>query len=178
MLAFLSPYTAALKIGAALALLLLIAAGVLAYNEHERGIGRATVQAAWDQANKVAFEARGKRIAEARKEEAALQAAADDRRRSEDVENKRMDARLVDNLAGLRDRPERPVVADKSDLHQPVAGPPTEGGGATGAGLYRDDAAFLTRFADLTQRVRNQLDSCYQQYGEAQRRLKAQGAGP
>lgn len=175
MLAFLSPYMAALKIGAALVLLVALAALALAYNEHERGIGRNEVQSAWDSANKVAFAARAQRIAEARKAEAALQVAADERRRTEDVENKRMDAHLVDNLAGLRDRPERPAAAGQPSVHQQATGPAPEGGGSTGAGLYRDDAEFLTRFADLAQRIRNQRDACYQQYGEAQRRLSAQG---
>lgn len=177
MFSFLNPYSAALKIGLAIALAVALGAAVLAYNSHERGIGRAEILAAWDHANKVAFEARDKRIAAAHKAEADLQSSANEDRRNNAKAEDELRARVTALTGELRERPSRPVAtAGRTDLHQQPPGPGPQAG-CTGAALYRDDANFLVGFAADSERITAQRDACYVQYGRAQAALKAQGQG-
>jgi hypothetical protein len=149
--------------------------GAYGYGEIDgEGRGGNRVQLAWDHADKVATAAREKRNAQVRAESAALQAAADERRRKEDERNKDRDRQLAAALDELRKRPQRPSPTDGGGAGAP--GAPPERGGCTGAGLYADDAMFLTRFADQAQRIRGQRDDFrlrYEQARDALARLKA-----
>ena len=139
--------------------------------------GADKVTAAWAQADKVATEARAKRIATARQAEATLQAAADEDRRKTDEKNKRLSARVAALADELRKRPERPAEPRPANVPQPAASAGAQGGGCTGAGLYRSDAMFLVGKSELYQRIRNQRDDCYAQYERAREALKQRAAG-
>lgn len=66
-----------------------------------------------------------------------------------------INARLVDALGQLRNRPERrSATADDTAACQ----------GATGAGLSRPDAGFLEREAARGNTLRAGLEACYAQY--------------
>lgn len=165
---FLAPYSLALKIGIALAIAVALGACVLAYNKHERDIGRAEVQQAWDHAQVVAIQARQARLDAARASTDRLQAGVNADRRETNARNQLRDRELTAALERLRhDRPARPEPG--REPVPVVAGPGPERRGCTGAELYGDDAAFLTRGADLAQRIREQRDDFRRQYERAQK---------
>lgn len=177
MFGFLRPYQATIELCAAIVLFAALSAAVFAFGAHERGIGRAEVQQAWDRANAVAFRARGERIAAARKAEADLQESANEDRRRDAKALDDLNARVLALTGELRDRARRPVpAAGRADVHQQPAGP-RAAGGATGADLYRDDAEFLVRFAADSERIARQRDECYAKYERAQEALRKQGRG-
>lgn len=174
----LTPYLSAIKIGLVLILTVAIAAGFLAFCSHERGIGEATVQSAWDKADALLVKSRQARIDAARAASDRLQAQANEDRRKENEAAKerenRLSARLDVALSELRKRPERPAPSPGATVPQPaITGP--QGLGCTGAGLYRDDGEFLTRLADRAQRLREQLreqrDACYQAVDRARQEI-------
>lgn len=176
-MSFLQPYLAAIKIGAALVLLVALGAALLAYNEHERDIGRAEIQQAWDQATAVAFKARAARIEQVREAELALQAATNEDRRKLSALQDLHDARVAALTRELRNRPERPAAGKPPDVPAGAAGP-GPAAGCTGAGLYRDDGVFLAGFARMCQAIRDQRDDYLRQYQRAQQKLRALGATP
>lgn len=175
MFGFLKPYQATIELCAALALFAALSAAVFAFGAHEREIGRAAVQAAWDRANAVAFRVRGERIAAARKAETDLQESANEERRRDAKTLDDLNARVLALSGELRDRTGRPVAqAGRADVHQQPAGP---GAGCTGAGLYREDAGFLVGDSAAAALVARQRDACYAAYGRAQEALRRQGLG-
>jgi hypothetical protein len=148
-------------------LVIVVAGGGLYAKGHHDGdaSGANRTMVAWDKANVVATEARQKRI-EANADVLAQNAKkAQDERKRYAENTDRMRGNLLIALNGLRDRPTR---AEYAAL---VAKAGTTGAGAdqrcTGAGLYRDDAEFLTWRADAAQRIRLQRDACYRQYESA-----------
>ena len=177
MLTLFQPYLTAIKLGAALVLLALAAWALIAYNEHERGIGRTEVQTAWDHANATATQARAARIERAHQTEAALQEAANDDRRKASEQKTALDARVAALTRELRNRPERPATTGLANV---PAGPPGAGAASacTGAGLYRDDGVFLVGQARMCQDIRNQRDDYLRQYERARQKLKALGQEP
>ena len=75
---------------------------------------------------------------------------------------------LADALNGLRNRPDRP---SKSNL--PSNPPDTKSTtGCTGAGLYRPDGEFLSRYANDTARLQLELKACYTNYDTAREAVK------
>lgn len=172
MLALLQPYALALKIGLALALAVALGAAVIAYNSHERGIGRAEVQAAWSHADAVAVAARQGRVEAARNEERLLQSFANENQRKLHALRERTDADLAAALVSLRDRPLRPTAPGRGDVPAGAAGP-APAVGCTGAALFREDGEFLARYAAAAKSALDERDACYAQYGAAQRRLRA-----
>lgn len=71
--------------------------------------------------------------------------------------NRATDRRLLALVDGLRDRPDRPGNA-ASGVPEAASG---AGPGTTGAGLYREDAAFLGGEAARANRLRAALERCY-----------------
>jgi hypothetical protein len=149
----------------------LLGTGFVAYEAGE-GNGAARVQSAWDEADRIAIEARAARITENRKIEAGLQAAADADRRKRDAEKTRLDDRLRAALERLRDRPSRPSSAGGG---LPAASGPGSFGACTGAGLYRDDGEFLARRAAAYQLIRIDRDECRRRYEAAQKAVAGAG---
>lgn len=78
-----------------------------------------------------------------------------------------INARLSAALASLRSRPERPATA--SQLSSAAA----DCKGATGAELYREDAAMALRIAGDADIQRAALAACYKQYDDAREMKKA-----
>lgn len=160
MIALLSPLAWRL-IGAALIMAAL--AGFLGWVHHKGYVaGEATVHAAWDEANRVATDARQKRIEQVRSTEQALRLAADETRKknAQAIANLTADATTLRDE--LRNRPGRPE-AGRTNVPAGSAGPgPTVH--ATGADLYRDDADFLVGFATDASTIRIQRDACYAAY--------------
>lgn len=138
---------------------------------YESNDGADRMKAQWDASDAAVIKARGIRVAKAREAQDKLQANADEARRKTDAENKKRDARLAAALSELRKRPDRP--RQQPGVVPAPAGPGAQSGGCTGAGLYGPDAELLARKADLYQRIREQRDSCYGQYEDAQRALES-----
>lgn len=141
---------------------------------HGDRAGSNRVQVAWDKADKVAQDVRATRIAAANAVTKGLQAQVDEDRRKHAQEDQARDLRLTVALGELRKRPERPSGPGRpSDPPAPGSGPAPV---CTGAGLYRDDAEFLVRFADRAQQIRDQRDEYGRQYERARQALeKLQG---
>lgn len=158
-------------------LLVAILVGVaifVAGDMHGDHAGSNRVQVAWDHANEVATQVRAIRIAAADAATKGLQAQADEDRRKHAEADKKRDARLTAALGELRLRPARPEPGPRGDP-PPSPGPAA---GCSGAGLYRDDAEFLVRFADRAQQVRRQRDEYFDAYQRASKALEALGAKP
>lgn len=143
-------------------------AGVgLIAGEHEKGAEHDRMQVAWDKANEVATKARQVRIDANRELMAGAQRNADKERQDHAKQVALLNDHLRDALGELRDRPARPGPGSQGKGGAPDAAGAGPSGGCTGAGLYRDDAEFLTWRADAAQRIRLQRDSCYRLYGAA-----------
>lgn len=97
---------------------------------------------------------------------AALQAKADQLRRTKNAEIDRLNTDLAAALDGLRNRPPRPGASDL-----PAAAGSGAIAGCTGAELYRPDAAFLTRLAGEADRLRIDLGQCQAAYDSARKAL-------
>lgn len=133
--------------------------------------GSARIQAAWTKADNDLLKWRMAKLQQTRADERELQALADKEKEALRAQNETLDSQLSVALLKLRDRARRPQPGAPG---VPQAPSPGATHWATGAELYGDDGEFLTRKADLAQRIRNQRDSCYRQYEAA--RLKAEAA--
>lgn len=152
----------------------LIAAAIFGYaNNNEAD----EVTASYEHANKVAVEARAKRIAQARDQERQLQAFSDEDRRRRRAEEERNTATLLATIGELRNRPDRPAPSGPggANVHPGATGTGPAPRGCTGADLYRDDAELLARYAAAAVRFKSAAESCHVKYGEAQKKLRAQG---
>jgi len=133
--------------------------------------GAERVQRVLEAGQKAAAQARVNKILANQKIEQQLQANAEKERKATDEENKRLTVELADAERRLRLRAPRPAALGNGELPKP-AGPGAGTAWATGADLYSDDGIFLTRESHLAQRVRNQRDTCYRLYREAQAEIK------
>ena len=104
----------------------------------------------------------------AAKSTAQLQAGTDALRKTKNAQIAKLDARLVDALGQLRNRPDRPSDGGVP----PVAGTGATPAGCTGAGLFKDDSEFLIRLANNADRLKTSLATCYQQYDNAREAVK------
>lgn len=77
-----------------------------------------------------------------------------------------LQSRVAGLLGQLRNRPERPAPGS------PAAAASAPSGGATGAGLYREDGQFLAREAASAALIGAERDACRQQYEAAEEALK------
>jgi hypothetical protein len=107
--------------------------------------GKAIVRGQWD-AQRVQDEAK------ARKTEQAWQDTADQTTKAKDDQIRTINRRLNAAIGELRNRPERPAVLPEN------SGACRSG---TGAGLFRDDAEFLSRLAARADAVAAERDACY-----------------
>jgi len=144
--------------------------GAWSYHQGDEN-GSQRVQNVLEAGQKQAAEARVAKILANQKIEQELQAAANNERKAADEENKRLTTELADAERRLRLRASRPPALASGELPKPT-GPGAGAAWATGADLYADDGIFLTRESHLAQRVRNQRDSCYRLYREAQAKIK------
>jgi len=127
--------------------------------------GSASTQAKWDaQIAQQALETQ-KLVEDARERERELQEAAEKLRKAKNAEIHDLATKLADALDGLRNRPRRPSESDLPSTS-------TTGAGCTGANLYREDAAFLTREANRADRLLADLRQCQEQYAKARSSLK------
>jgi hypothetical protein len=101
-------------------------------------------------------EASRKAEADARATERKWQDHANETTKAKDEQLLNINARLDDALGELRNRSKRPV----SD----VPGTASTCKGATGAGIYAEDAAVVIREAARADRLRAALAACYSQY--------------
>lgn len=147
------PYRILALVAFALAL-----AGLYGWRVHvERDAGRAEIQLKWDadkslrMAAALAEEAKNRRIEQER------QRLADKAQQRKDDETHAINARLAADLERLRKRPERPAGGVVSSNPAPVAA-------CTGAELFRDDAALLTRESARADRILAERDYCHDRY--------------
>lgn len=131
-----------------LAIAAALVAGYFAWAKHQQGIGYEKRTAEY---NAIALEA----TAENRRIEQRRQSIAADITKAKDETIRSINARLLDALDGLRNRPERSST---------TAGNTANCQGATGADLSKPDAEFLEREAARADTLRAGLDACYQQY--------------
>lgn len=132
------------RIWIALALAILLGwAGIHLYRA-----GEASVQQKWDAQKALDLEA-------ARAKEQEWQDKANETAKATDEQIQNIHARLDDALGELRKRPERPAVMPQT---------PSAPAGSTGAGLYRDDGEFLSRYAAVAATIAAERDACYRQY--------------
>lgn len=89
-------------------------------------------------------------------QERVADAAAKERLKDEQILN--INARLLNALGELRERPERPAGGGGA------ASNPTAQASCTGAGLYRPDAAFLIGEAAAAARIAAERDYCHERY--------------
>lgn len=125
-----------------------LVAGYFAWAKHQQGIGYEKRTAEY---NAIALEA----TAENRRIEQRRQSMVADITKVKDETIRSINARLLDALDGLRNRPKRSSTA---------AGNTANCQGATGAELSKPDAGFLEREAARADTLRAGLDACYRQY--------------
>lgn len=106
-------------------------------------------------------EAARKAEADARATEHKWQEQANETTKAKDEQILNINARLDDALGELRNRPSRPTgdVPSTSSTSK----------GATGAGIYAEDAAVVIREAARADRLRSALAACYSQYDSLRR---------
>jgi hypothetical protein len=97
-----------------------------------------------------------------------LQAAADRDRKNADQKLKVITDWYADTIDSLQDRARRPSPSDTSVPES--TGP--EPARCTGAGLYHDDAEFLTRIAADAARLQTEYQRCKAGYEKAVEQLK------
>lgn len=96
-----------------------------------------------------------------RKKEQEVQAAFDKERDKKNAEIRNIRRDLDAALVELRNRPARATVSNAT----------SNGSGATGAQLYREDAEFLTREAARADEIMAHLKACYASYEKARQEL-------
>lgn len=106
-----------------------------------------------------AVRADDERLARANENDLSTKAIAIEQGKQNEIAT--INARLSAALASLRSRPERPTTAGQ------LPGAPTDCKGATGAELYREDAAVALRIAGDADIQRAALAACYKQYDDA-----------
>lgn len=89
-----------------------------------------------------------------------LQTKIDNLEKEKNAKIQSLNARINTLTDSLRDRPERP----SSDSVSNNTANPESPKGATGSGLYREDAKFLTWYAASTERLKIHLQQCYADY--------------
>lgn len=140
--------SAGYKLLAAAVLAAALVAGYAWWANHQQGIGYDKRTAEYTAA---ALEA----ASENRRIEQRRQSMVADITKVKDEKIRSINARLLDALDGLRDRPERSSAASVD---------PANCQGATGAGLSRPDAGFLEGEAARANTLRAGLEACYAQY--------------
>ena len=120
-----------------------LAIGLAASHWKVYNLGKQVVQTKWDQQTLQTYEQVEKLRAETAVTQALLEADKEKLRRNKNAEINKLNADLTDALERLRNRPERPR---EGDLPADTGAEPAAS--CTGAGLYREDAEFLTREAD------------------------------
>jgi len=145
-------------LGATLAVAAAGAGGL--YKGHE--LGMAKVQQAWDKEKTKQYAAYAEAQEAARQKEQDLQASADKLRKDKDAEIRNINARAAALANSLRERPSRPTAEASAVPSTASAGcAPTS---CTGAGLSREDAAFLAGEAARADELRAALKQCHAQY--------------
>lgn len=119
--------------------------------------GKAVVRADFDAYRIAQAVALQKADAEYRAKEQAWQDSANQTTKAKDEAIQNIHARLDDALGELRNRPSRPASGA-------VPAASCDGKGATGAGIYAEDAGFLVRESARADQLRAALGACYSQY--------------
>lgn len=153
--------TAHAKVAVALALLVLGFSSGFAV-EHWR-LGKVIAEIRQTQAETEsqmqAVRADDERLARANEHDLSTKAIATEQGKQNEIAT--INARLSAALASLRSRPERPASAGK------LSSAAADCKGATGAELYREDAAVALGIARDADIQRAALAACYQQYDDA-----------
>jgi len=106
--------------------------------------------------------------AQSTKVQTELQAKVTTQQKEHNAKVHNLNLRITDLSNSLSDRPKRP----SSDGNLPGGTQDgTSAKGATGAGLYQDDGAFLVRYAGYTEELKLNLLMCYKQYDTAKETL-------
>jgi len=119
--------------------------------------GKANVRADFDAYRIAQTIALQKADAANRAKEQEWQDSANQTTKDKDEAIQNIRARLDDAIGKLHDRPQRPASG-------PVPASSCDGKGATGAGIYAQDAEFLVREAARADLLRAALGACYSQY--------------
>lgn len=119
--------------------------------------GKAVVRADFDAYRIAQTQALQKAESEYRAKEQVWQESANQTTKAKDEAIQNIHARLDDALGELRKRPTRPASG-------PVPASSCNGQGATGAGIYAEDAGFLVRESARADQLRAALGACYSQY--------------
>lgn len=90
-----------------------------------------------------------------------LQAKVHTQQKEHNAKIHNLNLRVADLSNSLSNRPLRPS-GDSGDTSSTPNGESPKG--ATGAGLYQDDGAFLARYAGQTEELKVNLLMCYKQY--------------
>lgn len=122
--------------------------------------------AGWKEAQAVALAKYNAADLAHRTREAAIRETADKSLQVKEDEKNRIAARLDSALNSLQNRPARPAASAGK-----VPATATACKGATGADLYRDDAALALREAARADKLRAALAQCYAQYDAARDQL-------
>lgn len=139
-------------------------AAVVAYR-HGHSVGAAKVTAQWEAERAVLNQKIAEETQRAIETERKLRAQLDANRRSYEREKARIAANYDAAIERLRDRP----TARAGDTGVPEGS--TAGVGCTGAGLSRDDAAFLAGYAADAARTQAALQWCVAQYNEVREQI-------
>jgi len=119
--------------------------------------GKANVRADFDAYRIAQTAALQKADAANRAKEQQWQDSANQTTKAKDEAIQNIHARLDDALGELRKRPARPA-------NGPVPETSCDDKGATGAGIYAEDAGFLVRESARADQLRTALGACYSQY--------------
>ena len=144
-----------------------LATGLAASHWKAYHMGKVKVQAEWT-AEKLEVAKQSLKLTEqATRDTATLQLEAENLKKAKNAKIKQLDSDLSAALDSLRNRPERPGAGN---LPQ-AAGTGGSQSGCTGAGLYRPDGEFLSRYARDTAELQAGLKLCYAQYKAARSKV-------
>lgn len=112
------------------------------------------------------FSQKEKLLDKAREKEQALQVSFNKTKEENDAKIKTLNTSVTSLLDSLRNRPTREASNGSTTQSSDTTASPK---GSTGAGLYRDDAGVLVRFASDTETLKLGLIQCYREYDDVKK---------
>lgn len=116
------------------------------------------------------FSQKEKLLDKAREKEQELQANFNKTKEENDAKIKSLNTSVASLLDSLRNRPTREASNSSTTQSTDTTASPE---GSTGAGLYRDDASVLVRFASDTETLKLGLIQCYREYDDVKKAVES-----
>ena len=159
--------------GIAIKLTLVIALCGGLYGVHKYKVHQAVqeaVQVVNTQHSSELFSQKEKLLDKVRLKEQELQGSFNKTKEENDAKIKTLSTSVTSLLDSLRNRPTREASNSSATQDSTTAASPQ---GFTGAGLFKDDASFLVRFASDTETLKLGLIQCYREFDEAKKAVES-----